>query len=165
MKIKLSVKSVSARLMRAFIVTSSTFCLALSVWASSQTKDVTQLSDSELPKLFRELRAVKGHFDGGAWNNATDKWQGTKHVVMQKLGEKIWQEKASSAQIKQALGAPDAQLNIGDAKAKPIVEQTQWKGTPAGKLWLYQWRGTHDQLVITVADKKITALGWFYQGE
>lgn len=151
--------------MRAFFVTSSTFFFALTVWASLQTKDVTQLSDSELPKLLRELRGVKGHFEGGAWNNATDKWQGTKHVVMQRLGEKIWQEKASAAQIKQALGAPDAQLNMSDAKAKIIVEQSQWKGTPEGKLWLYHWRGTHDQLAITVANKKITALAWFYQGE
>jgi membrane-associated HD superfamily phosphohydrolase len=165
MKIKLSVKSVSTRLMRALFVTSSTFCIVFTASGSSQNADVTQMSDRELPQLLRKLRSMKGHFNGGAWNNATDKWQGTKHVVMQRLGEKIWQEKASAAQIKHALGEPDAQFNISDAKAKLIVEQSQWKGIPEGTLWLYHWRGTHDQLAITVANKKISALAWFYQGE
>jgi hypothetical protein len=165
MKIKLSVKSVSTRLMRALFVTSSTFCFALTVLAAAHSKNVTQMSDRELPQLLRKLRATKGHFDGGVWNNATDKWQGTKHVVMQRLSEKLWLEKASSAQIKQALGEPDAQLDISNAKAKLFVEQTQWQGTPEGRLWLYHWRGTHDQLAITVANNKITALAWWYQGE
>jgi hypothetical protein len=34
-------------------------------------------------KRFKELRKIKGHFEGGQWIDSIDKYGGEKHLVMQ----------------------------------------------------------------------------------
>ena len=38
---------------------------------------------------FKRLRAIEGHFDGGAWNDDVDEWMGRKHRLMIELGDRF----------------------------------------------------------------------------
>lgn len=124
--------------------------------------------DTDLAQAFRTLRKVRGHFDGGAWNNDVDRWQGHKHVVMQALATQMLNQRASTAQLRQAMGEPDARWMPGQAEQTRAIEQAQWQGAAGGKaatLWLYRWRGTHDQLVLALEHDRVAAAGWLYQWE
>jgi hypothetical protein len=124
--------------------------------------------EADLAQAFHALRNVRGHFDGGAWNNDVDRWQGRKHQVMQALAQQMLRERASAAQLRQAMGEPDALLTAGQPAHTRAIEQAQWQGVAGGKataLWLYRWRGTHDQLVLALEHDRVAAAGWLYQWE
>lgn len=141
------------------------------------TDDNPAAADADLAQTFREfraLRAVRGHFEGGAWNNDVDRWQGRKHVLMQRLAEQLLRQQASAAQVRQAMGEPDALLTPGQAAHARATQQAQWQGAAlaapssgsgAAVLWLYRWRGTHDQLALALAHDRVAAAGWMHQWE
>jgi hypothetical protein len=120
---------------------------------------------AEAANEFRTLRSVRGHFDGSAWNDDVDRWQGRKHVAMQRLAQQLLDAKANAAQVRRAMGEPDARLTPGGDAYQQAIAQAQWRGTPGGVLWLYRWRGTHDQLALAVEHDRVVATGWLHQWE
>lgn len=122
-------------------------------------------SDQTLGEDFRTLRARQGHFSGGSWNRDLDQWQGQKHRTMQELLKRILSGGYDATRMSALLGEPDRILQPADPDYGYPLEQTQWQGQPEGDLWLYHWRGAHDQLVFAVKDGRVLAGGWLYAGE
>jgi hypothetical protein len=95
------------------------------------------------------------------WNDAVDRWQGEKHQVMQELGALALRHRLDAAGVVALMGAADRTVA---AEAQPAMrQQVQWQGTAAdagSELWLYRWRGTHDQLVLALAQGRVQAVGW-----
>jgi len=50
---------------------------------------LVNLPVEEIADEFKKVRKIKGHFDGGAWNDEVDKWMGRKHRLMIKLGLRL----------------------------------------------------------------------------
>lgn len=130
-------------------------------------------SGADAAREFRALRAVRGHFDGGAWNDAVDRWQGRKHVLMQQLAQALLRERATSAQIRERLGAPDAVVDARNATQAALVERIRgaatappaWPTTPPEAIWLYRWRGTRDQMALALWGDRVLATAWLYEWE
>lgn len=125
-------------------------------------------------QTFRALRAVPGHFNGGVWNDDVDRWQGRKHVAMQRMAEQALRTRATAAQLQRSMGVPDAGLQPGNAAHARAIETAQWLATADGaprptgntaKLWLYRWRGQRDQLVLALEHDRVVAAGWLYEWE
>jgi hypothetical protein len=125
-------------------------------------------------RTFRSLRAVRGHFEGGRWNDEVDRWQGRKHVAMQRIAEQVLHDHASVQQLRRLLGEPDGVLAPRTAAHARAVEAGRWLAAPGGaatpagpdaELWLYRWRGTHDQMVLAVESGRVAGAGWLYEGE
>ncbi|WLQ14977.1 hypothetical protein O5O45_03410 [Hahella aquimaris] len=121
--------------------------------------------EAQAPGVYRELREIKGHFSGGQWNEDVDKWQGKKHQVMQVLGAKVASERLDATHTRELMGAPDRTHQPGDQHFDTVIRMTEWKGKPQGSLWVYDWRGAHDQLVFAFDGDKLTASGWLYSWE
>ena len=100
---------------------------------------------SELQELgteYQELRKQAGHFSGGEWNAAVDRWNGRKHQIMGRLGELLRQ--GSTATLLEIMGEPDAR---------------------EGANWLYYWRGRHDYLFFRCEHGRVLNSGWWMAGE
>jgi hypothetical protein len=116
---------------------------------------------------FRNLRTIKGHFEGGTWNDDVDKWMGRKHQLMVQLGSRLGAGEYSKAQVIQWLGSPDLTARQGDdlfdlASSLPKFEKP---ATGSYELLVYHWRGTHDFLYFTSQGETIINSGWWYAGE
>jgi hypothetical protein len=115
---------------------------------------------ADLAAQWQALRPLRGHFDGAAWNADVDRWQGRKHMLMQNLAAQALDERLPRDTLLQRMGAPDAQWRAGQAAHASALEQAQWRGTPAGNLLVYHWRGEHDRLLFAIDDGRVVATGW-----
>ncbi len=115
-----------------------------------------------LSQQWQAMRIQTGHFDGAPWNDAVDRWQGAKHQLMQQLAHRAGQERWPADKLKGWMGPADQVLREADADHAQMLAQTQWQGSPGGELWLYRWRGTHDQLVMALKDGRVVAVGWMH---
>lgn len=133
------------------------------------------LPEGDDARTFRALRATRGHFDGARWSDDVDRWQGRKHLAMQALASQMLLAHAPAKLLRQSMGAPDGVLDPGQAAHTRAIEQAQWlkaadspaaplKGNPA-RLWLYRWRGSHDQLVLALDHGRVVAAGWLHDWE
>ena len=122
---------------------------------------------------WRQLRLLKGHFEGGPWNEAIDRWQGRKHQLMLALAADLLSRSARTDEVLKKLGRPDAQLLPRHPAYKNAASQLT-SVSPAGPLtgttgaptfWLYHWRGHHDQLVFSVSQGRVSATGWLHTFE
>lgn len=117
-------------------------------------------------KEFAALRAVRGHFEGGAWNADVDRWQGRKHRVMQCLADGLSAPGTGVARVVELMGEPDARVGCPSAECEGVarlmeVHDGSARSVPAARqLWVYRWRGAHDRLVFTVMDGKVSGVGW-----
>ena len=107
---------------------------------------------------------MRGHFDGAPWNEAVDRWQGRKHQLMLALAASLVQRQASESELLQLLGHPDRLLRPRDpayaqvaSEMRPLPDDT---GPAPPALWLYRWRGSHDQLVLSVLGGRTHAASW-----
>ncbi|MBS7691069.1 hypothetical protein I0E98_13700 [Pseudomonas lalucatii] len=57
-----------------------------------------------LAEQWQALRTKPGHFSGAAWDDQVDKWQGSKHRLMQQLLELAWSQRYDAAQLRALLG-------------------------------------------------------------
>jgi hypothetical protein len=99
-----------------------------------------------------------------------DRWQGRKHVAMETLADEMLRERAPAAQLRKSMGEPDAVLEPGPPAHARALEQAQWlNAAPAPvsttTLWLYRWRGRHDQLVFALKHGRVVAAGWLHELE
>jgi hypothetical protein len=118
----------------------------------------------------RELRSTKGHFSGGAWSPAVDAWGGAKHRVMQCLGRHATAKAMRAAPLRRLMGAPDEVLRCPSPACADALQKAEWEpAAPAGvqpaELWLYDWRGRHDRLVLLLAAGAVRGSGWLYARE
>ena len=116
---------------------------------------------------FRQLRAIQGHFDGGAWNDDVDRWMGRKHALMIELGDRLGAGAYTRTQAVDLLGAPDAIAREGDALYEQIRNRGEFKGPTGGgyEFLVYHWRGEHDFMYLIVREEAILGAGWWYAGE
>jgi hypothetical protein len=115
---------------------------------------------ADLAAQWQTLRSQRGHFDGAAWNADVDRWQGRKHVLMQALATQALDERLARETLLQRMGAPDAQWRVGQPEHASATQQAQWRGTPAGELLVYHWRGEHDRLLFAIGNGRVVATGW-----
>ena len=112
-----------------------------------------------------QLRRQQGHFDGGAWSKDLDAWQGRKHQVLQSLAERLLSERPEAGGVRELMGEPDGQVAAAAAEYADWLRRTEWRGEPGERLWSYQWRGNHDQLLVAFSGERVSAVGWLYAWE
>jgi hypothetical protein len=117
----------------------------------------------------QELRSTKGHFSGGAWSPSVDAWGGTKHRVMKCLAAHATAKRLRAAPLRGLMGTPDEVLRCPSTACSDAIGKGDWQpgGSPAepGELWLYDWRGRHDRLLIVMAAGTARRSGWLYARE
>ena len=113
---------------------------------------------------FRELRKIKGHFDGGTWNDDVDRWLGRKHRLMMELGSRLSKGKYHKHDIPRLLDPPDQSAGKGDELYRRVSElpgNDSLSYTPDEYL-VYYWRGRHDFLYFACLDGRVAGSGWWY---
>ncbi len=128
---------------------------------------LVNLPVEEIADEFKKIREIKGHFDGGAWNDEVDKWMGRKHRLMIELGLRLTGDNYEKSDIIKLLDQPDRTVGKDDHLFEQIVNQKQcYLSTAASYEFLvYYWRGRHDFLFFTCQDGVIINSGWWYAGE
>lgn len=107
---------------------------------------------------FKILRAQGGHFSGGKWNDAIDKFGGRKHAVMQELGAALGDGKYMRDDIVALMGPPDLVLKPGDM----MFRESYRGGDPrVRELLVYHWRGMRDFLYFAGDGTKVFVSGWW----
>ncbi|MCE9523877.1 MAG: hypothetical protein K8S25_15780 [Alphaproteobacteria bacterium] len=112
----------------------------------------------DLAAEFRALRVQRGHFSGGDWNDALDKFDGRKHRVMLGLSQALGYGKHSRAEIVALMGEPDQILVRGDWL---FAEAYSGDNPRVRELLVYHWRGGHDFLYFVSDRTQVLASGWW----
>ncbi|MFM9862744.1 MAG: hypothetical protein ACKVRO_03975 [Micropepsaceae bacterium] len=129
------------------------FGLALVLSACAAAADVGALSAE-----FKVLRAQSGHFSGGEWNEAADKFGGRKHEVMLKLEAALGDGTHTRAGVVALLGEPDVVVKSGET----LFRDSYNGGDPrVTELLVYQWRGMHDYLFFTSDGTQVLGSAWW----
>lgn len=128
---------------------------------------LVNLPVEEIADEFKKIHRIKGHFDGGTWNDEVDKWMGPKHRLMIKLGLRLAGGKYEKSDIIKLLDQPDLIAGKGDHLFELIVSQNRYDPLTATsyEFLVYYWRGRHDFLFFTCQDGVIINSGWWYAGE
>lgn len=138
-------------------------------WAADTAPDTL----GTLTQQWQQLRGQTGHFSGGAWNPEVDRWDGTKHRVMQALAQALVQRKAARPEWQHRLGAPEQRLAPGGTehgRALNSLSQPCAGGRPAtarDELLAYEWRGQRDMLLVWAhqGNGRLAGCAWLYQWE
>jgi hypothetical protein len=110
---------------------------------------------------YRAVRGTPGHFSGQAWNPAVDAWNGRKHVAMQRLADCAVQSRMSTALLRRWMGEPDAVLDCTRTDCAALLQRADAAAmTVPAQLWLYDWRGTHDRLVLGLTPGGVNGRAW-----
>ena len=127
----------------------------------------TKIPFPELVTAFRELRTIKGHFDGGPWRNEVDRWMGRKHKVMIALRQRIEARGFGRQQLVEQLGAPDRILDENDPMFHTCARDFNHSQKNHGpvEILVYHWRGGHDFLYFVTVDEMLVDSGWWHAGE
>jgi hypothetical protein len=128
----------------------------------STTEQLRQIASE-----FRGLRAIRGQFDGGTWDNDVDRWMGPKHRLMLELGARLGCGEFPKTDIIQLLNPPDHIARKGDRLYDQIF------GLPGYDDWhpaayeflIYFWRGRHDFLFFACQGGVILGSDWWYGGD
>jgi hypothetical protein len=113
----------------------------------------------DLAAEFRVLRAQRGHFSGGEWNDAVDRWDGRKHQVMRQLADALGDGTHSRADIIAMIGEPDDVLRAG---ARGFADAYGGGDDRVRQLLVYEWRGRHDFLFFTSDGTRVFAADWWF---
>ena len=129
----------------------------------AETRDAVE----ELAAEFRSLRTIKGHFDGGTWDDDLDKWMGRKHQLMIQLGSRLSAGQYSKTQVIRLLAPPDLIASEGDDLFDLVNSLPESEKPAPGpcELLIYYWRGMHDFLYFTCQGETIINSGWWHAGD
>lgn len=113
----------------------------------------------DLAAEFRALRTQRGHFSGGEWHDAVDRWGGRKHRVMLELAEALGSGNHTRAGVIALMGEPDEVLPKGQR-----ASMGAYNGNDArvSELLVYEWRGRHDFLFFTSDGTRVFAADWWF---
>lgn len=111
---------------------------------------------------FRALRAQRGHFSGGEWNDAVDRWGGRKHQLMLELAEALGNGKHTSAEVFALMGAPDEVLRQGQ---RAFTNAYNGNDARVRELLVYEWRGRRDFLFFTSDGVRVLRAEWWFAWE
>lgn len=143
--------------------------LALLLAAAGTACAQTPANVEAAAQQWRELRRKRGHFDGAAWNDEVDRWQGRKHQAMQLLAQHARASAIAEAELLRLMGPPDARWAAGQATHTDALPRVQWQedaATPTGAtLLMYNWRAERDRLVFALQQGRVIATGWLHDFE
>lgn len=128
--------------------------------------DTLKSSDMKtLSKEFHRLRNIKGHFQGGQWNDDVDRWNGLKHRVMMTLATKLSEKTIS--ELMQWMGEPDRIVVRKDPDFQTLISKRKsaLSKYQTEKLLIYHWRGDRDYLYFACGMETVLYSGWWYSGE
>lgn len=133
------------------------FVLALLVFLAA----IAGCAAAELDELgseFRALRVRQGHFSGGRWDDALDRWGGRKHQVMLALGKALGDGTHARGEVVALMSEPDGVLMPGQ-----YMFGLAYKGgdTRVRQLLVYNWRGGHDFLFFTSDGEHVFGAEWW----
>ena len=117
-----------------------------------------QSNAQDLSAQWLALRHEPGHFSGGSWSAELDGFNGRKHCLMLALEQALHPLPSSTGQALRWLGQPDAILGPNEGQDHLIPHTI--RAAHADQLWLYEWRGSHDQLVLAVQNDHIVLTDW-----
>ena len=148
--------------------------LVIGLWASSSTfasknnqpatdRDLVDLSLAESGQEFQKLRIIKGHFSGGKWLDAVDKWMGRKHQLMLHLQQELNSKKADRNTITRIMGKPDITLQNNNRQAPEFFLNTLSGELKQAddEILIYKWRGRHDFLYFVIRGNKQLKSDWW----
>ncbi len=122
------------------------------------------------------LSKIKGHFEGGNWNDAVDKWGGAKHMALQAIMTEM-ERLATLSSADTIINACTKNVHHktnADKHYANVVRATEWfwgrqqvthPSTDPFAIQVYPWRGERDFMVVAVQNNKIIAAGWALAGE
>ncbi|KAJ3190853.1 hypothetical protein HDU67_006127 [Dinochytrium kinnereticum] len=121
---------------------------------------------SALGQEFQQLKAIKGHFEGGEFNKDVDGFNGSKHKTMEKLRETLGVAGTPAANVIAAMGKPDetssAEVGALDTMPGPFVDsEPSGLSSEPGLYLIYKWRGNHDYLRFLIRDEKVVKADWY----
>jgi hypothetical protein len=130
---------------------------------SPSTSEAVEVIAEEL----RSLRAIKGHFEGGVWDDRVDQWGGRKQELMTQLGSRFGLGTNTNAQVVDLLGPPDQIVREGDRLFEMVARQSipERSAHDSLELLIYYWRGAHDFLYFRSNGRNILGSGWWYAYE
>ena len=118
------------------------------------------------------LRQRQGHFTGGTWQNELDRYGGRKHQLLQSLSDCLVASGAKRAAVLSSLGPPDESWPASDSRHTTLRARPDLSWLPAlagqhasDELWLYHWRGQHDQRVVLLRQGRVLAASWLLNHE
>ncbi|KAG0262383.1 hypothetical protein DFQ27_002365 [Actinomortierella ambigua] len=115
---------------------------------------------------YQKLRQIKGHFDGGSWDDDVDSPQGKKRQVMDTLGSYFGQNDTLINNVVQTMGEADVNCDSVGGFVTSDYEGCSVGG--AGAYLVYKWRGFHDYLWFkrsAETPSKVVESDWFYAWE
>ncbi|GAB5592334.1 hypothetical protein Unana1_07234 [Umbelopsis nana] len=137
----------------------------------SNSDNIKALSDQ-----FQALRSVKGHYQGGDFNEQTDAPNGAKHHAMKVLGEQFGAPNTPATEVLAHLGKPDeltptlpdelssSQQHVATMPG-PVVSAGGESADALQKPYylVYYWRSKHDYLWFKVDPVKETVINsdWY----
>jgi hypothetical protein len=111
---------------------------------------------------FRALRAQRGHFSGGEWNDTLDRWGGRKHQAMLELAAALGDGKRTPADVTALMGAPDEVLHKGQ---RAFADAYNSHDPRVRELLVYEWRGRRDFLFFTSDGSRVLTADWWFAWE
>lgn len=149
------------------IVSLLLFILPTNSCSKSLDPQFDQESLSQMSSDFNRLRKIKGHFSGGSWNNAVDKWRGYKHNIMLKFSKHFDRGGQQVSRVIQYMGSPDETAEPGSRLFQQLNTLPQYTGMDLtdSRFLIYYWRGEHDFLFFELRDEELLSTGWWHAGE
>lgn len=139
------------------------FSLLATAMAFADCATERALSAEKIGARLAELRAQKGHFEGGQWQAALDRWQGEKHCLLQLGAALALGQQASPQQVQVLLGVADRTSALAHTSGRPSTSSTLPAACGGGhtKQWLwYRWRGERDSMLLEFSQNKLHNINW-----
>ncbi|KAJ8326989.1 hypothetical protein BDV3_000122 [Batrachochytrium dendrobatidis] len=157
----------------AFIVLkiSTLFASSHSTMSQEESKEapLTTQQVAEFGMELQQLRSIKGHWDGGEYNQDIDGFQGRKHVLLTILGKELGKPGTPAVKIFELLGQPDksealdSMVTFMPGPKVPKGTTTASQASTNTLVLVYNWRSNHDFLWFKIDTVTETVLesGWW----
>lgn len=125
------------------------------------------MSLMQLNTEYKKIRKVRGHFNGGVWNNEVDQWLGHKHQLMLQFSKYFGRGGHQVSEVIRYMGSPDNIIEPGSPMPQQFNRLPQYTGVDLNdsRFLIYQWRGDHDFLFFEIKNEVVIASSWWHAGE